>query len=273
MRMRHGVTLPPMGELGDPRVLVELAVQAEAAGWDGFFLWDHVLHDPPLPLADPWVVLGAIAASTSKVRLGPLVTPLARRRPSKVARESVTLDHLSGGRLVLGVGLGTDFWHEFSAFGGEATDDLERAELTDDSIEIITRLWIGEPVTYQGRRLSIDGAHFLPRPLQQPRIPLWSAMIWRPWTRGPVRRAVRCDGVLPFKPEPFTPEEAAEVHALVASERAAAGAEPAFDLALWGLHARAADYEAAGVTWLLDATFSPDTSLADARATIAAGPP
>lgn len=261
-----------MGELADPRALVELAAAAETAGWDGFFLWDHVLHEPPLPLADPWVVLSAVAATTSTIRLGPLVTPLARRRPWKVAREATTLDHMSGGRLVLGVGLGTDFWGEFGAFAEPATDDLERAALVDDGIDVIERLWSGEPVTHQGRRYTLDGAHFLPRPVQQPRIPLWAAMIWRPWTGGPVRRALRCDGVVPFKPEPFTPDEAADVRALL-DDAGADRTSHTSDLCLWGDGERAAEHEAAGVTWLLDATFAPDTTLADARARVANGPP
>jgi alkanesulfonate monooxygenase SsuD/methylene tetrahydromethanopterin reductase-like flavin-dependent oxidoreductase (luciferase family) len=139
--VRHAIYLPPIGSFGDVHALVDLAVAAEDAGWDGFFLWDHIQYGAPVPLSDAWVALSAIAASTSTIRLGPLVTPLPRRRPWKVAREVVTLDHLSRGRLVLGVGLGIDFWREFTSFPGEAGDDAERAQLLDDGIEIITRLW------------------------------------------------------------------------------------------------------------------------------------
>ena len=130
--------------LGDVHVLVDLAIAAEEAGWDGFFLWDHIQYQAPVPLADAWVSLDTIATSTSTIRLGPLITPLPRRRPWKVAREAVSLDHLSRGRLVLGVGLGIDFWREFGSFSGEAVDDPQRAELLDDGIEIITRLWSGD---------------------------------------------------------------------------------------------------------------------------------
>src|SRR5437879_1540080 len=144
------------------------AVAAGEGGWDGFVLSDHIQYEEPVPLCDAWIALSAIATSTSTIRLGPLVTPLPRRRPWKLAREAVTLDHLSRGRLVLGVGLGIDFWREFSSFGGEAGDDAERARLLNDGINIITRLWSGEPTTYQGARLSVDGAQFLPRPFQQP---------------------------------------------------------------------------------------------------------
>ena len=160
--MRHGIYLPPIGSFGDVHNLVDLAVAAEEAGWDGFFLWDHIQYEAPVRVCDAWITLSAIATSTSKIRLGPLITPLPRRRPWKVAREAVTLDHLSRGRFVLGVGLGIDFWHEFGSFSGEASDDSERAQLLDDGIEIIMRLWSGEDTTYRGKRLSVEGARVRP---------------------------------------------------------------------------------------------------------------
>jgi len=266
--MQHGIHLPPFGSFGDARLLIDLAVAAEAAGWDGFFLWDHIQYETPVPLADVWVALSAIAVSTSTVRLGPLVTPLPRRRPWKVAREAVTVDQLSGGRLVLGVGLGIDFWREFASFGGEAGTDAQRAQLLDDGIEIITRLWSGERTTYQGAALTVDGAHFLPRPVQQPRIPIWSAVHWPPARSGPVQRAGRCDGVMPFTGSLVTPREAAEMRAAVAAARPAGDD---FDLCIWGDRDQAAEYEAAGVTWLVD-SWGPEDSVADVRRAIVAGP-
>jgi alkanesulfonate monooxygenase SsuD/methylene tetrahydromethanopterin reductase-like flavin-dependent oxidoreductase (luciferase family) len=267
--MRHGMYVPPIGSTGDVHALVELAVAAEEAGWDGFFLWDHILYEAMVPLSDAWVALSAIAASTSTIRFGPLVTPLPRRRPWKVAREAVTLDHLSRGRLVLGVGLGIDYWHEFGSFAFEATEDAERAKLLDDGIEIITRLWSGEPTFYQGGRLSVDGAQFLPRPLQRPRIPIWSAMLWPPAKRGPIRRAARCDGVMPYTGAPMTPAAAAQVRDAVANEREG---DDSFDLCVWGSADESAAYAAAGVSWLLQAA-RPEDSLSDTRRIITAGPP
>ena len=266
--MRHGIYLPPIGSFGDAHALIELAVATEEAGWDGFFLWDHVHYEPTAPLVDAWITLSAIAASTSRIRLGPLVTPLPRRRAWKVAREAVTLDHLSRGRLVLGVGLGIDFWHEFSSFGGEASDDIGRARLLDDGIEIITRLWSGESVSYRGRSLTVEGAQFLPPPVQQPRIPIWSAALWPPARLGPVRRAARCDGVMPFTGAAMSPAAAGEVRRAVGGER---GNED-FDLCVWGAADEADAFEAAGVTWLLQAV-GPDDSADDMRQLIDAGPP
>ena len=266
--MQHAIYLPPFGPFGDVHALVDLAVAAEEAGWDGFFLWDHIQYEEPVPLCDAWIALSAIATSTSTIRLGPLVTPLARRRPWKLAREAVTLDHLSRGRLVLGVGLGIDFWREFSSFGGEAGDDAERARLLNDGIDIITRLWSGEPTTYQGARLSVDGAQFLPRPFQQPRIPIWSAVLWPPARPGPIRRAARCDGVYPFTGAAMTPADAAQVRDIVARER---GTDEPFDVCVWGFADQAAAYEAAGVTWLAQSA-GPNDSLEATMRTVQSGP-
>ena len=266
--MRHGIYLPPIGSFGDVHALIDIAIATEECGWDGFFLWDHVHYEPPAPLADAWVTLSAIAASTTTIRLGPLVTPLPRRRPWKLAREAVTLDHLSRGRVVLGVGLGIDFWHEFSSFGEEATDDVERARLLDEGIEVITRLWSGEPTSYRGRRLTVEGAQFLPPPVQQPRIPIWSAALWPPARRGPITRAARCDGVMPFTGAAMSPDAAAEVRRTVRTERG----DDAFDLCVWGPADEADAFDAAGVTCLLQAA-GPDDSATDLRQLIDAGPP
>ena len=266
--MRHAIYLPPIGSFGDVHLLVQIARTAEDAGWDGFFLWDHVLYEQPVPLVDSWITLSAVATVTSRIRIGPLITPLARRRPWKVAREAVTLDHLSNGRLVLGVGLGIDYWREYSAFSEEASDDRERALRVDDGVEIIRRLWSGQPVDYEGRQHTVRDAQFLPRPVQQPGIPIWAAMLWPPAAGGPVRRAARCDGVVPFTGAAMTPEQAFDVRETVERQR---GSVP-FDLCLWGEASRAAEYEAAGVTWLMQSG-GPEDSARDALAWIAAGPP
>src|SRR5689334_1298296 len=146
--MQYGLHVGPVGELADVGTLIRLAQASEAAGWDGFFLWDHLTLGLPDPVADPWVALTAIALHTERMRLGPLVTPLARRHPWDVARETVTLDHLSGGRLVLGVGLG-DIPHEFE-YLGDTADLKERAARLDESLAVLTGLWSGEPFAYDG---------------------------------------------------------------------------------------------------------------------------
>jgi alkanesulfonate monooxygenase SsuD/methylene tetrahydromethanopterin reductase-like flavin-dependent oxidoreductase (luciferase family) len=266
--VRHAVYVPPFATFGDVNLLVDLAREAEQAGWDGFFLWDHLLYEDDVPFVDAWIALAAIAAATDRIRLGPLITPLPRRRPWKVARESVTLDHLSAGRLVLGVGLGIDFWREFGGFGGEATDDPQRAELLDDGIEIITRLWSGEPVTYAGSQLRVDGVRFLPKPLQTPRIPIWSAVLWPP-RASPVRRAARCDGVAPFRPDgPLTPDNVRELRAAIERERQS---DTPFDVCMHGPPERALEFEAAGVTWFM-MSFYPEEPLGEVRSIIERGP-
>lgn len=197
---RRGIFVAPFDELADAAKLTRLAVRAEDAGWDGFFLWDHVdYRDPVSALADPWVAMGAIASATDRIRIGPLITPPARRRIHKLARETVTVDRLSGGRLIFGAGLGSDNSGEFSKFG-EVDDARERARLLDEGLEQLVAYWEGG---------------FEPRPVQQPRIPVWLAARWP--NRKPVRRAARWDGLFPI--DLPGPDALAELVAEVGEER------------------------------------------------------
>jgi alkanesulfonate monooxygenase SsuD/methylene tetrahydromethanopterin reductase-like flavin-dependent oxidoreductase (luciferase family) len=250
--VKRGIYLPPFGSFGDVNVMVELAVSAEASGWDGFFLWDHIRYEKPVPFVDPWVTMAAIAAATERLRIGALITPLARRRPHKVAREVVTLDHLSGGRAVLGVGLGIDFWGEYSAFDEPAEDDRTRARLLDDGIDKMLRYLDGE---------------LLPRPVQQPRLPIWSAVVVPAKRQGPLRRAARLDGVMPWCADgQATPDMISEV--LTQIGRADRGYEVVLAL---DPDADPAPYEAAGLTWALASWWAEDP-LDNVRKKIAAGP-
>src|ERR671934_1983122 len=155
--MRSGLFLPIFDALSDPGVVTRLAVEAEEAGWDGVFLWDHVRwREPVVEVADPWITLAATATATQAIRLGPMVTPLARRRPVKVARETATLDRLSGGRLTLGVGLGSDRFGAELSKTGEQLDDRLRAQMLDEALEVLTAAWSGEPVHHHGRHYTVD---------------------------------------------------------------------------------------------------------------------
>jgi probable F420-dependent oxidoreductase len=179
-----------------PDFILQLAVAAEEAGWDGFFLWDHVTFEYDVSLHDPWILLGAIAACTKKIRLGTLVTPLARRRPHIVAKETATLDHLSKGRVVLGVGLG-GVDREFSAFG-EESDSKKRAEKLDEAIELIRKIWSGEVVEHDGKHYTLDRVALLPKPIQEPQIPIWVGGHSKP----ALRRASKYDGWADGGPAP-----------------------------------------------------------------------
>jgi alkanesulfonate monooxygenase SsuD/methylene tetrahydromethanopterin reductase-like flavin-dependent oxidoreductase (luciferase family) len=263
--MRHALFLPPFGELADPRALCDLAVAAEGSGWDGFFLWDHVRRPPndPAEVADPWVCLSAVATVTSRLRIGPMITPLARRRPQKVARESTTLDHLSGGRVVLGLGLGVDTDGELARFAEEA-DPRRRAELLEEGVEVLNALWSGEMVEHHGPHYTVDGVRFLPRPVQRPRIPLWFAA--RPGSTRPLRRAARFDGLFPIEPSPAELEQMLEV---VAGVR---GDLEGFDVAV--LHRPGVDLEALeerGATWAMR-DVRPGATRDEIAAMAAAGP-
>jgi alkanesulfonate monooxygenase SsuD/methylene tetrahydromethanopterin reductase-like flavin-dependent oxidoreductase (luciferase family) len=195
--LRCGVYLPNFGAFGDARTLAALASDAEMAGWDGFFIWDHIARPLRIDMVDPWVAVTAIAVTTSRIRIGAMVTPLPRRRPWKVAREAVSIDHLSGGRLVFGVGTGSSGggvveWEQL----GEERDAKTRGAMLDEGLEILTGLWGGQPFSYAGKYYHVERSQFLPVPLQAPRIPIWVAGSWP--HKPPFRRAARWDGVFPW---------------------------------------------------------------------------
>lgn len=238
--MKYGLSLPPFT---DAATVLDWAPRAEAAGWDGVFVWDHVQWDGRVAPLDPWVVLGAMAARTERVRLGTMVTPLSRRRPHIVAKQLVTLDHLSGGRAVLAVGLGEPPDRDFADLGEEA-DPRTRATMLDEALEVIDGLCRG-PVSHHGAHYDIE-ADFIPRPLQRPRPPIWVAGVVP--NRRPLARARRWDGVVPIGPsQDCTP---AALTAYLASD----GKETrdGWDVVVsWADGIPAQEYADAGATWLL----------------------
>jgi alkanesulfonate monooxygenase SsuD/methylene tetrahydromethanopterin reductase-like flavin-dependent oxidoreductase (luciferase family) len=253
--MQYGISVPPFGPFADPRRLAELAARAEAAGWDGFFVWDHVVHDPSFhPIGDPWVGLAAVAMRTGRMRIGTMVTPLARRRPWQVARETVSLDHLSGGRFVLGVGLGDPVQWDYGFFG-EVTDARARAGALDEALTVLTGLWTGEPFHFDGRHHRVAEVTFRPAPLQRPRIPIWVGGWWP--NKPPLRRAARWDGMAPIAWGRELPAaELAEAVRYVHRHRTSGGA---FDVVISGRTGPGPDdgermtgYAAAGATWWLE---------------------
>jgi alkanesulfonate monooxygenase SsuD/methylene tetrahydromethanopterin reductase-like flavin-dependent oxidoreductase (luciferase family) len=265
--VRSGLWLPLFEDLADPRVVARLAADAEERGWHGVFVWDQLRWREPIKqVADPWITLAAIASATEKVMLGPMVTPLARRRPTKVARETATLDRLSHGRLVLGVGLGGDqFAGEFSTTG-EEVDDRLRGEMLDEALEILLEAWSGEPVNHRGKHYLVDNVQFLPRPVQRPRIPVWAAAF--PGNVKPLRRAARCDGFFPVNLENV--DEFAQAVAAVHDLRRPN--EAPFDIAVELRPGNdVAPYAEAGATWWMT-QLEPGISLDKVRGVIREGP-
>jgi alkanesulfonate monooxygenase SsuD/methylene tetrahydromethanopterin reductase-like flavin-dependent oxidoreductase (luciferase family) len=264
--MNHALFLAPFGEFANPNATTELALVAEEAGWDGIFLWDHMWRPEgdPLPVGDAWISLAAMASATERLRLGPAITPLSRRRPQKVARETVALDLLSHGRLTLGVGLGVNTGGELERFG-ETIDADVRADTLDEALEVLLELWTGAEVDHHGRHFIVDRVRFAPRPVQRPRIPIWGA------ARGgcgprPLRRAARLDGLFPVD---TTTDQLAEMLEVVAEER---GSLDGFEVAmLAGPDTDLAALTERGVTW---AMWSVDHRgpMADALAVARAGP-
>ena len=262
--MRYAVTIASAGNSGDARSVSELAHIAEESGWDDLFLEDYIMHwgnEFKIPTYDPWIALAASAMTTKRLRLGVTVTPLVRRRPWKVARESVTLDHLSNGRFVLGVGLANATDPDIMRLG-EITDNRRRARCLDEALDVIAGLWSGETFSYHGEHFQVDNVIFLPRPVQTPRIPIWVGGGWP--RKGSSERMARWDGSCMYKQptqgkwEDMMPEDIREIKAFVASCRTAStpfdivvgGRQRRADWALERAHIRSvAD---AGATWWVE---------------------
>ena len=188
MTARRGLFVAPFDALADPRVIGDLAARAEEAGWEGFFLWDHLQYgDRVTDIADVWTCCAAVAMRTSRVLFGPMVTPLARRRPQVLARQAASLAQLSGGRFVLGLGLGDDWVGEFSAYGDEVSPRV-RGAMLDEGLEVLTGLLSGDVVEHDGPHYAAHGVRHLPAPP----VPIWLA--GRFPNAVPLRRAARHDG-------------------------------------------------------------------------------
>lgn len=264
--MRHALYLAPFADLAEPAAAVEVARAAEAAGWDGFYLWDHVLRptDEVTDIADVWITLAAVAAATERIRVGPMVTPPSRRRLGPLVRQGTTLDRLSGGRLTMGLGLGVDSGGELTRFG-EVVDARTRAEILDESAEVLAAAWAGEHVVHHGTHRLVDGVTFSPGPVQRPRIPMWFAA--RGAALRPVRRAARYDGLFLIEADVGQLERALE------EVRTVRGGLDGFDVAVSVSPLDdPALREVPGVTWAMH-SLAPDEPLADALEIATGGPP
>ncbi len=263
MSPHYALYLPNYGVLGDTRRLADLAHEAEQVGWEGFFLWDHIAPYSDLdghgePAVDPWIALAAVALNTQTIRIGTTVTPIPRRRPWKLARETVSLDRLSNGRLILGVGigLGEGEWADL----GEESDSRVRGAMLDEGLAVLKGLWSGEPFSFEGQYYHVRRAHFLPTPVQRP-IPIWVGGFWP--HQAPFRRMAKGDGMIPLF-QTHGPEQVTllkEAVTFVQTQRQAAGANGPFDVANIGVTPGDDPAEAAirvsaaadaGMTWWLE---------------------
>lgn len=277
--MRFGLFLPPFLDFAEPQRVIGLARTAEEAGWDGLFLWDHMLAAPGTPVADCWTTMAGIAAVTRRIRIGALVTPLARRRPWVLARQIVTLDRLSGGRLVAGAGLGDDGWGEFSSFG-EETDPVERARILDEALDLLQSLLSGDAVRYDGQHYAVRTSAFQPRPIQNP-VPIWAACRWP--NRRPLIRAAGLQGCFPIFPAPVPPPppDPADVRA-IRQALEDLGVGPGYDLVIRCALSLAdpttvadtlGELERAGATWMLDSFGPGEPPAAVVEEIVRNGPP
>lgn len=271
--MKFGFYTPNYDFCGDARVLADLAREAEDAGWDGFFIWDHLQVIEPA--VDPWVALTAMALRTDRIRLGTLVTPVPRRHIAKLAREVTSLDHLSNGRLILGVGAGFPHLPDYAAFGDRG-DARQRAAKLDEGLQLLAALWSGEPVKHHGEHYQVECPAFQP-PAQRPRPPIWVAAAWP--AKRPLARAARWDGVVPVGGSQgleVAPSDLAQIVAAVRSQR---GGDAAFDVTQFGVTRDPGDTAAvaasaeAGATWWIEYVYARGGSLEATRARLRQGPP
>ncbi|HSJ33876.1 MAG TPA: LLM class flavin-dependent oxidoreductase [Acidimicrobiia bacterium] len=268
--MRFAVNLPNFGTFSDPQFMVDLSRIAEEAGWDGFFVWDHIVVGDGMPVADPWVLLGAVAGETERILIGTMVTPVPRRRPWVLARQATTVDHLSNGRLVLGVGIGFPPDIEFGTFD-EPVEARRRADMLDEGLAVMQGIWRGKPFSFAGRHYRVAERIFAPEPVGA--VPIWVAGMWP--NRRPFRRAAAYDGVFPMAEDmhPLTPSEVAEIVVYVRRHRADDGP---FDVTIGGpplSPGELEEYRAAGVTWYQVGPDPRGESPEETRGWIAAGPP
>lgn len=277
--MKYAFDTPQFGAYASPRLLAQLAHEAEEAGWDAFFLWDHIQVGWPDAVADPWIALAAMAMTTSRILLGPIVTPLYRRHPWKLARETVTLDHLTGGRVVLGVGLGDDVFGEIRTFDGPM-DPRTRAAMLDEGLAVLLGLWSAERFSFEGKHYNVRDAQFLPAPVQKPRIPIWVAGTWP--RKPPFRRAARFDGMLPISGDIETSLTPSQVRDLVAFIKGVRTSDAPFEVIQSGEttgenseqdRAIVVPYEEAGATWWFESRLPWRTSPEKVRERIRRGPP
>lgn len=280
--MHYGLYIANFGEASYAQTLSDLAVEAEDYGWDGFFLWDHILHDKKQnsAMVDPWIALAAIAMKTKRIKMGTTITPIPRRRPWKLARETVSLDHLSKGRLILGVGIGFPPDAEFENFGEESNEKVRAAKL-DEGLEILTGLWKGKPLGYAGQYYHMEKTTFLPSTKQSPRIPIWVGGIWP--HKAPFRRAARWDGMIPLTDSASglpKPEDIRETLAYVKKQRKSG--RDSFDVAVVGWTtginrknnaAKVDSFAEAGATWWLESLYTARDSPGKMRKRIRQGPP
>lgn len=272
--MRYGLEVINGGAYADPKAVVRLARAAEEAGWEGLFVWDHLAFVWGSAFGDPWVTLAAVAASTTRLRMGTGVTPLPRRRPHVLAHSLATLDLLSDGRAILGAGLG-GVPEEFTAFG-ETGDARERAAMLDEGLEVVDRLWSGEEVDHHGDHYMVDGIALAPLPVQRPRIPVWIGGESPP----ALRRAARWDGWIAgaFGPDGGMTKTPQEVAATTRTLHRLRANDAPLEVAITGQSAAddttpVREYEEAGVTWWLESLHEMRGSPEEALARVEAGPP
>lgn len=281
--MKFGIAIPNChGDYSDIHLVAEMAHEAEEAGWDGLFLWDHIGDKWGDEVSDPWIMLAAVAMRTQRMNLGTMVTPITRRRPWKLAREVVTLDHLSNGRMILGVGSGGGI--EYVNYH-EPNDLKSSGDRMDEALELLKLLWSGERISYQGQYYQIENVRHLPQPVQQPRVPIWIGGVWP--NKKPMRRAALWDGVCPIGKSvgmtaQMTPEHVHECFSYIRSQQTPEQQHMPYSFVQWGIlegkdqgkdAALVSAYAEVGANWWIENMSWERGTLEEIRPFIRRGPP
>ena len=277
--VRFGLYIPNFGKCSHPLTLSKMALEAERAGWDVFFLWDHLVEwNKKIPLSDSLTALAAIAVKTKRIRIGTTLSPLPRYKPWDLVRRTSTLDHISDGRLTLSVGLGAVESCDYARFG-EAPGNSILAEKLDESLKIVTGLWSGKKFNHRGKHYRVGPTVFLPTPVQQPRIPIWVGGFWP--RKGPFKRASRWDGVLPLKAPGrlLQPQDLKEIADYIQKRRESLQPFDIFNNGWTTGLAKKRDSEKverfaeAGMTWWLESLYTKRDSPEGMLSRIREGPP
>jgi alkanesulfonate monooxygenase SsuD/methylene tetrahydromethanopterin reductase-like flavin-dependent oxidoreductase (luciferase family) len=277
--LKFGLYVPNFGKASHPRTISNIALEAERHGWDGFFLWDHLVEwDRRVAINDSFISLSAIAVKTSRIRIGTTLTPLPRLKPWIAARQAASLDQLSDGRMILGVGLGAKESCDYARFGEPATNRV-LAEKLDESLAIIEGLWTGKPFRHKGKHYKMGNSVFLPTPKQKPRIPVWVGGFWP--RKRPFKRAARWDGVIPLRlPEQLPqPRDIREITDFINKHREKPGPFEVVNIGWTTGTNRKRDaekispYVDSGITWWLESLYTKRDSSDGMLRRIRQGPP
>lgn len=274
-KINFGIYIANFDIFESPIDYLDLAVATEENSWDGFFMWDHTVGIPGKPASETFTTLSAIASKTNNIKIGTTVTGLPRHRPWNLARKVATIDHISNGRFIFGIGLGAR--DEYSPFN-EENDNKILKEKVDESLQIIQGIFEKDHFSFSGKHYQLNDVSFNPKPKQK-NLPIWVAGTW-PY-KGPFRRAAKFNGIFPLSADPdeirLSPKEYQDIISFINQFR-----DPKSDFDVVSHmyttgnkedDAWISDYIDVGVNWLIEVIYPGRASKKEIFDRIKKGPP